>query len=146
MLTPSRYFVLIALSIATTACTPGPSTPSATSRYEGQWSGTTSQGAAITFTVSTDRTVRTIAVGYSFNGCSGVRRFDDLDVEIGNARSPGISPPFFFYRSGSLGEPQFTSVDGRFDSDSFVVGHATFDNWPGCGEDAVIANWTATKH
>ncbi len=66
--------------VLASACNSGPPTPSASSLSAGQWSGTTVQGASISFSVSSDEALTTIAVGYTFNGCSGTQTFADLNV------------------------------------------------------------------
>src|SRR5215204_825321 len=58
----------------------GPTDPSP-STLEGQWSGTTSQGTPISFTVSSDQKVTAITVGYTFNGCAGTQTFANLSLE-----------------------------------------------------------------
>src|SRR5438046_1264923 len=75
---PGPRFVTIAWCALMCAC--GPTTPSSAT-LDGQWSGTTSQGTPITFTVSSDQKVTDITVGYSFNGCSGVQTFSNLNLE-----------------------------------------------------------------
>jgi hypothetical protein len=62
------------------ACSDGPTSPSASSLSVGQWSGTTTQGMPIAFTVSSDEAVTTITVAYSFNSCSGTQTFSNLSV------------------------------------------------------------------
>src|SRR4051812_40937172 len=66
--------------VLASACSSGPASPSVASLSVGQWTGTTAQGASIAFTVSPDEVLRTIGVGYIFNGCSGTQTFADLNV------------------------------------------------------------------
>ena len=75
---PGPRFVTIAWCAVMSACSP--TTPSSAA-LDGQWTGTTSQGTPITFTVSSDQKVTAISVGYSFNGCSGVQTFSNLNLE-----------------------------------------------------------------
>jgi hypothetical protein len=66
-------------AVLASACSRAPTSPSS-SLSVGQWNGTTAQDTSITFTVSADETLTTIAVGYSFNGCSGTQTFSNLNV------------------------------------------------------------------
>ena len=63
------------------ACGGSPGAPStaASSLAAGQWTGTTAQGTAITFVVSSNETLTSIAVGYSSNRLCGTR--DILEPE-----------------------------------------------------------------
>jgi hypothetical protein len=68
----SKLWLAIPLLTVISACDGSPAAPSSggSSGYDGQWSGTTFQGARITFTVAAQK-VTAITVGYNFNGCSG---------------------------------------------------------------------------
>src|SRR5436190_23625341 len=74
----SACLLLIAQAVLATAC--GSTKPSSTT-LEGQWSGTTSQGTPVGFTVSADQRVTAITVGYRFGGCAGTQTFDNLSLE-----------------------------------------------------------------
>src|SRR6266566_47373 len=50
------------------ACAPPRPTPL---NFAGDWAGTTSQGRAITFTVSSDLIITRLSVDYAFGGCTG---------------------------------------------------------------------------
>src|SRR4051812_50226850 len=50
------------------ACSPARPTPL---NFAGEWTGTTSQGRPITFTVSGDLRITAVAVDFAFAGCSG---------------------------------------------------------------------------
>ena len=117
----------------------------------GQWSGTTSQGTPISFTVSADEKVTSITVGYSFNGCSGSQTFANLNVETAPnvACIPGPCPPSissyraFGYSAGPREGPS-TSVNGLFLPMGRAEGLAGFRDYPDCGTALGIA-WTATR-
>ena len=124
---------------------PTPPTPAASLRYDGEWSGTTSQGRPITFTVSSDQRVTAITVGYSFNGCSGVNTFSNLNLEIGNLPNASTLTlgPGFGYGSGPPDGPRYTQIYGSFTSSTTATGSVIFGDYPGCGNSAGI--WSATK-
>ena len=107
---PGPRAVTMAWCALMSAC--GPTTPSSAA-LDGQWSGTTSQGTSITFTVSSDQKVTAITVGYRFNGCSGVQTFSNLSLETapmvtcipGPCPAPVSSYRAFSYVSGSIPGP-----------------------------------------
>jgi hypothetical protein len=148
MAKPGLRLVTIAWCALMSAC--GPTTPSSAT-LEGQWSGTTSQGTSITFTVSSDQKVSALTLGYSFNGCSGVQTFSNLNLETAPMVTciPGPCPPSvssyraFSYSAGSI-DGRNTSVNGLFPLTTRAEGQATFRDYPGCGT-AVGIVWTATK-
>jgi hypothetical protein len=145
---PGPGVVTIAWCALMSAC--GPTTPSSAG-LEGQWSGTTSQGTPITFTVASDQKVTAINIGYSFNGCSGVQTFSNLHLEIapmvtcipGPCSTPLSSYRAFSYAAGSTDGP-FTTVNGLFTVTTRAEGQAAFRDYPGCGTAVGIA-WSATK-
>jgi hypothetical protein len=121
-----------------------PTTPGEDARYDGQWKGTTSQGRPITFTVSSAQKVTAITVGYSFNGCSGVNTFPNLNLDIGVTPNPATSlGPGFGFGSGSPDGSNYTQVYGSFRSNTTASGTVIFGGYPGCGNAGGI--WTATR-
>src|SRR4051812_44202285 len=74
----SAAVLLIAQAVLVSAC--GSTRPSSTS-LEGQWSGTTTQGTPIGFTVSADQKVTAISVGYRFGGCAGTETLANLNLD-----------------------------------------------------------------
>ena len=134
------------------ACGSGPTPPSASSTSVGQWSGTTAQGASIAFTVSPDEALTTMAVGYTFNGCSGTQTFADLNIPtapnvtcIPGPCSGAISTyRAFAYTSGSDRTGPSTSVNGLFLPGGRAQGLVSFREFPGCGTSAGV-EWTATR-
>jgi hypothetical protein len=147
MLKPRPLLLTIALCALVSACGSSPTTPSpgGPPSYEGQWSGTTSQGRPITFTVSPDQKVTAISVGYNFNGCSGVNTFSNLTLDIGyppNPAAPTLGPGFG-YGSGPPDGPNYTQVYGSFTSNTTATGSVIFGGYPGCGNSGGI--WTATR-
>lgn len=144
--------VIMASCTLGSACS-GPTSPSTAvpSLATGQWSGTTSQGMPIVFSVSSDEKVTTITIGYSFNGCSGSQTFSGLDVRTAPDVTciPGpCSGPISSYRafsyssSGPIDGPR-TSVNGLFVSANRAEGQVGFFNYPGCGTASGVG-WTAT--
>ena len=127
------------------ACGDSPSAPSgAADGYDGQWSGTTSQGARITFTVAGQK-VTAITLGYNFNGCSGTHAFTNLSLDIGTPPNPGAPTlgPGFGYGSGNPEVGNYTQILGNFTSSSRVTGSVIFGNYSGCG--TAIGIWNATR-
>lgn len=121
-----------------------PTAPDGAARYDGQWKGTTSQGRPITFTVSSAQKVTAITVGYSFNGCSGVNTFSNLNLDIGVTPNPATSlGPGFGFGSGPPDGPNYTQVYGSFRSNATASGSVIFGDYPGCGNAGGI--WTATR-
>src|SRR5215471_5904894 len=59
----------VAASCGGSGSSPSPAPAPAT--YEGQWTGLTSQGSDISFTVTAAQTIMTVNFGFSFPGCSG---------------------------------------------------------------------------
>jgi hypothetical protein len=115
-----------------------------TPRYDGQWKGTTSQGRPITFTVSVDQKVTAITVGYSFNGCSGLNTFSNLNLDIGTTPNPATTlGPGFGFGSGPPDGPNYMQVYGSFSSNTTAMGSVIFGGYAGCGNAGGI--WTATR-
>ena len=147
---PGSRFVTTLSCAVLTAC--GPTMPSSAAvRYDGQWSGTTAQGSPITFTVSSDQKVTAITLGYSFNGCSGLQTFSNLNLDtapmvtcIPAPCSNTISSyRAFSYSAGTIAGPA-TSVNGLFTLPARAEGLASFRDYPGCGTAVGIA-WTASE-
>jgi hypothetical protein len=143
-------FLTTALCVFMGACGSGDSrltTPSPGARpgYDGQWSGTTSQGGPITFTVSSDQKVTAITVGYRFNGCSGANTFSNLNLDIGNPPNPNAPTigPGFGYGSGPPDGPSYTQIYGSFTSNTTATGSVIFGAFPGCGN--AVGIWSATR-
>lgn len=145
MLKPGPRLLTVVWCVLMSAC--GSSSPTVPSppRYDGQWSGTTSQGGPITFSVSSAQKVTAITVGYNFGGCSGVNTFSNLNLDIGspaNPAAPAIGPGFG-YGSGPPDAPNYTQVYGSFSSTTMATGSVIFGGYPGCG--SAVGIWTATR-
>ena len=121
--------------------------------YAGEWSGTTSHGVPITFTISSDEHVTSISVGHDFNGCSGSQTFSNLDLPIAtNITCPQGPCPAqlstyraFYYSDGipTFDDRPTTFVYGHFPTMTLASGAVGFRNYPGCG--TVYAMWTASR-
>jgi hypothetical protein len=147
MLKPAPRGSTMLMCVLMCACGSSPTTPSSggSGRYDGQWSGTTSQGRPITFTVSSEQKVTAITVGYSFNGCSGMNTFSNLNLDIGNPPNP-TSPslgPSFGYGSGPADGPNYTQVLGSFTASTSATGSVIFGGYSGCA--TAVGSWTATR-
>jgi hypothetical protein len=118
----------------------------------GEWSGTTAQGAPITFVVSPDERVTTITLGYDFNGCTGSHTFSNLSVPTAPDLTciPGpcsgvlSSYRAFGYSAGSVVAGPMTQINGLFLPRNEAKGQVTFRNYAGCG-DLITTEWTATR-
>ena len=139
MLKPGPLVLTTALCVFMTACSDSepPTTPE-TPRYDGEWSGTTSQGRPITFTVSADQKVTAITVGYSFGSCNGTNTFSNLNLDIGTSPIPGAPQigPGFGFGSGSPELPNYTQLFGNFSSSTAVTGSVIF-----CGLCRLWEQW-----
>ena len=118
--------------------------------HAGDWSGTTSQGRPISFTISPNERVTAISVAYDFSGCSGVKTFASIDVAITSAPR-GLLPPEleqfagFNFRDGAQGAANATQVVGALKSETTASGVASFENYAGCPDTFEGVTWNATK-
>ena len=136
--------LLCAAAACADAPSPAPPSSGAPPGFNGEWSGSTSQGKAITFTASAGH-VTAITVGYGFGGCAGLKTDSNLTAEIVDLRNspqPPPSPYFFAALLGPSSESDNTQIQGFFDSERMASGLVVFVR-PGCGE--ALATWTATK-
>src|SRR5688572_13683671 len=135
---------------STTACSSGSVTaPGGLERaYTGEWTGATSQGTTITFSVSALNIVTSITIGHNFNGCRDTQTFSSLSLGIGESGLPGRVPTpsnsGFGFGSGSPEAPNFVQVTGQFTSSQSANGTVTFLNFEKCGN--TVALWNAIKH
>lgn len=137
---PGSRFLVTAGFIFMTGCGGGPAAPTATG-YDGEWSGTTSQGSPIAFTVSPAEKLTTITVGYNFNGCTGSSvLFPNVALEHGPVPVPVA---LLDYESAPAGTPNRTLFHFLFTSSKDAHGMVTFVDYAGCG--TVSGTWTATK-
>lgn len=139
---------LLLVAILTGACSSNEgaptSPPGVMANYEGEWTGTTSQGMRISFIVS-DKKVTSISVGYNFNGCNGTSSFPNLTLAIGyppNPTSPYPGPGFGF-GSGAPDGPNYTQIYGTFSSGNGATGSMIFGDYSGCGNSLGI--WSAAR-
>jgi hypothetical protein len=143
---------VVAVCVLVSACG-SPSGPGASEpNYEGQWSGTTAQGRAVSFTISPDQSVTTLTVGHEFNGCSGSQTFSGISVSIvpqvqcipAPCSNQLLSYRAFNYSVGTSLEEPGTSLNALFTSAGRAEGLVHFRNFPGCGSALSVA-WSATK-
>jgi hypothetical protein len=130
-----------ALCILAAACGNSPSEPSAEPGYAGQWSGTTTQGRPISFTISTDQRLTALSVGYSAGGCTGTKTFSNISREF--VAHPNYPGPVFGHETHAADGTDRTEVTGWFTSSTSATGVALFIEFPGCGSGS--GNWSATK-
>ena len=116
--------------------------------YTGEWTGATSQGTTIMFSVSAPNVVTSITIGHNFNGCRDTQTFSSLSLGIGESGLPGRVPTpsnsGFGFGSGSPEAPNFVQVTGQFTSSQSANGTVTFLDFEKCGN--TVALWNATKH
>lgn len=119
----------------------------------GEWSGTTSQGMPIRFTVSSKETVTSLTVGYNFNGCRGTHTFEDISLPTapnvtcipGPCSATVASYRSFVYSDGSPATGgQGIQINGLFLPRGRAEGQIGFFNYPSCGT-ATQVTWTATR-
>ena len=143
----------VGVLMVASACSSGPTAPSSSSSLSvGRWVGTTAQGSSITFTVSSDEILTTIALGYTFNGCSGTQTFSNLSVRTapevicipGPCSGTITSYRSFSFSDGSSGSGPVTAVNGLFLVGGQAQGQVAFQDFPGCGTATSVA-WSATR-
>jgi hypothetical protein len=142
----------------TSACSRAllPGIPSAflppTTSSVGEWSGTTSQGMPISFTVSPAELLTTMSVGYDFNGCVGSHTFSDLLVRTapdltcipGPCTGVAASYRAFGYVNGTPGAGPVTQINGVFLPGDEAKGQVVFRDYAGCGT-APVVEWVAIR-
>lgn len=127
--------LLLAVSLLTINCKKdsGSTTPP---NYDGTWNGTTSQGKALSFTVSASK-ITSITISYTLTGnCSPNPTGATVTLSGGNS----ISGTSFSITGG-------TALSGSFSSATASSGSFTINftgNPPGCSSTA-SGTWTASK-
>lgn len=120
------------------ACAPGPRpTPL---DFSGNWTGQTSQGRSISFTVSSGQLITTVSVEFAFGTCSGGTTFSTnapLLNTAGTADAVVTNTP-----AGATGTGR-TVVHFLFPSVTTANGTVDFVDFANCGNSS--ATWTATK-
>jgi hypothetical protein len=137
----SQYAAVLALALAA-ACGRGPSGPSAVS-YAGEWTGATSQGTPIAFTVSSDRKLTKVSLVYNFNGCTGTSAFS-ADVPIVDVPTAPVPTASAIFDSGR-DAPNRTLINFLFTSGTDAHGLVILTDYAGCGAGVTSAAWTAAK-
>lgn len=132
--------VLLAVALASWGCNKNPMDSGA--KYNGTWSGTSSQGKTVSFTVA-NNVITSITVGILFQDCG-------LEVSIQSSPTQNITGKRFSYThqgGGSLATSY--TITGTFGSNSSISGDLQFSFRSGypyttCTENAG-ATWSATK-
>ena len=145
---PAPFVLAIVCALAWACSGDSPTAPAAAPDYNGQWSGTTSQGRTVEFTVASDH-VTAVMIGYAFGRCSGSKTFANLNLEIfdvsnptrGGPATPNL-PKAFAYGAGAP-DGSSVQIQGFFRSNTSADGGVVFGEYPGCGDGAGF--WTATK-
>jgi hypothetical protein len=118
------------------ACAPSRPTPL---NFAGDWSGTTSQGRKIAFTVSPDLRITVVSVDYSFGGCTG-NVTASPNVALTNTSATAAAVVTF---TSGPAVPSRTTVNFLFPSITRASGSVEFADFGTCGSTS--ASWTATK-
>lgn len=126
-----------------------PTGAATTASYAGEWTGTTSQGSPIAFTI-VGESVTTLTLGHNFGGCSGVRTFTNLNLSIvpdivcvpGPCTAAMQSERGFSFFTG--GRESFTQLTTLSMRPSSAMGGITFSDLDSCGT-ATGVSWTAAK-
>jgi hypothetical protein len=150
--TTSLVWVGVLAALLASACGGEATSPSPSSLSVGQWNGTTTQGMVITFTVSSDEILTTLSLGHSFNGCSGMQTFSNLQIDTapdvvcvpGPCSGTTTTYRAFGFAGGSRGTGPSTAVNGLFLPGGRAQGVAAFQDFPDCGS-ATGVEWTATR-
>lgn len=149
----ARQRLMVLAAVIASACGNAPTAPSAPSTLTvGQWSGTTAQGAPISFSVSADEVLTTITVGHSFNGCTGTETFSNVNLPTKSDVSCIPAPcsaaitsyRSFSYSNRAFGSERYISVNGLFFPAGRAEGQVVFTGYPSCGTGASVP-WTATR-
>jgi|SRR5215471_7338000 len=122
------------------ACTPPATMRPTPVDFSGRWAGTTSQGKAITFTVSADLRITALSVDYAFDSCSGnVTLSPNAAVQNpnGNATAVVTDTP------NGPGGANRTIVNFLFASPVTATGTVQFIAFPGCA--STNSPWTARR-
>jgi hypothetical protein len=116
--------------------------------YAGEWTGTTSQGTPIRFSVSAADTVTSFTLAYNFSAdCSGTLTYTQLALPIHTLNPPGPPPydqPGFGYSTSSDDAASGTLIAGHFSSDRrSASGQFSLVYYGACG--TVVGRWNATR-
>jgi hypothetical protein len=150
--TRKRWVQAALASVIAGACSGAPTSPGPSSLSVGRWTGTTAQGAAISFDVSSSETLTTLSVAHSFNGCSGTQTFANLNISTvpsvicipAPCPAPTPSSRTFAFTDGTPGSSPVTIVNGLFQPGGRAQGIVSFRDYPACGT-ADRVEWTATR-
>jgi hypothetical protein len=115
--------------------------------YAGEWTGTTSQGTPMRFSVSAADSVTSFTLAYNFSAdCSGRLTYTDLALPIHTLNPPGPPPfdqPGFGYSTNDDGA-RGTLIAGHFSPDRrSASGQFSLVHYGAC--DTVVGMWNATR-
>jgi hypothetical protein len=119
------------------ACAPPRPTPL---DFAGDWAGTTSQGRAITFTVSSDLVITRLSVDYAFGECTGGF---SLSPNVALLNTSGAAAAVVTYTTTGPTGPNRAVVRFLFPSFATANGTVDFADFSTCGSST--ATWTAGK-
>jgi hypothetical protein len=113
--------------------------------YAGEWTGTTTQGTPVRFSVS-GNAVTSISITYNFSPtCTGTLSYTSLAAEIHPLDPPGPPPfdqPGFGY--STTDGMQGTLIAGHFSADRrSASGQFTLVRYGAC--ETVVGSWTANR-
>jgi hypothetical protein len=146
----SATLCLLALVVPMVGCGNSSTGPSS-SPYDGSWngSGQTTQdfgglATRITFTVS-GATITNITVQYTFTGCSGSRRFPNLNITLDTVPGApnGTVERIADLDTGPAGAADSTHLHFHFTSATTVSGVVLFVNYSDCGNGGI--GWIGSK-
>jgi hypothetical protein len=122
------------------ACAPPPPPRLAPRNFSGTWTGTTSQGRAISFTVSRNLRITGLTLGYAYGGCSGSLTIP-ADVPLLN--TPRWASAIVAHSSNEPSGPRRVVVRFVLPAPGNANGTVEFRDDPACGSSE--ATWTATR-
>ena len=108
--------------------------------FSGTWSGTTSQGRPIGFTVSSDLRITAVTVDYAFGGCSGTLT---IPTSASLLNTTGTASAVIAWTPNGPTGLSRTTVHFLFPSTTSANGTVDFQDYSTCGSST--ATWTATK-
>ena len=119
------------------ACAPPRPTPL---DFSGSWTGTTSQGRPIAFTVSRDLAITGLTLEYAFGTCSGSVA---IPANVPLLNTTATAAANVVYTPNGPSGPDRINTFFTFTSTTNANGTVLFADFAGCSN--TTATWTATK-